>query len=74
LAACHASKVPTLVRARPSASINLEDGLTLQLLNAFPDQPETMDMRDAVSGVIGPRRRWILAVPLSGGGSLTALS
>jgi hypothetical protein len=33
-----------------------------------------MDMRDAVSGVIGPRRRWILAVPLSGGGSGGAFS
>ncbi|HEY9085822.1 MAG TPA: hypothetical protein VIN40_07810 [Candidatus Tyrphobacter sp.] len=29
----------------------------------------SIDMREAVLGVIGPKERWILAAPLNGGGS-----
>jgi hypothetical protein len=52
---------------------NLEDGFTIQLPNKYADYV-IMDMRAAVSGVIGPKNRWIVAVPLDSGGSGGAFS
>jgi hypothetical protein len=61
--------------SRPMARTNVEDGLTIQLPNEGADySPVTMDMRAAVSGVIGPKKRWIVAVPLDSGGSGGAFS
>lgn len=66
-----ASAAPASARTASlrSARLNLEDGLTVQRPNRNVDFPETMDMRQAVSGIVGPRNRWIVAVPLNGGGS-----
>jgi hypothetical protein len=56
--------------------MNLEDALTMQRPGKYSlvRFPATMDMRGATSGVIGPRDRWIIAVPLNAGGSGGAFS
>jgi len=83
LTACHsvsatrATPAPLVAKdsSRPTASTRLEDGLTIQLPNGGGHySPVTMDMRAAVSGVIGPKKRWIVAVPLNYGGSGGAFS
>lgn len=70
---------PTPLPGKPSSRLtartNLENGFTLQLPNEGADySPVTMDMRAAVSGVIGPKKRWVVAVPLNYGGSGGAFS